>query len=296
MIKQSKHQITGRVGESWFESILPASWIFEKPKTDIGLDGRVFLGTDESVGELEFAVQIKTTNNLKRQGKHFIFTGIKSDTFKFWATRVYPTFLIVYDNKNKKGYYVILSSSLNSLTDLQEKKKSVVIKFPVASELSKDNAMILANKTLEYYVKMNDELRKVRFEKNYVPLIHSISKCIRHLFISERASHDNNIDDNKKFDVYGLAISTHTEVLASLDKFMTTCNVDPNSNELMPDFKRFYHAKLLEVIPNIDNPTLVNGITLYQADEKKFLPSLKMFQEYLLEFLVILTRERPTQK
>ena len=46
MPKQTSAQILGRLGERWFQSILPPEFVFTRPSEDFGIDGVVTIGGD----------------------------------------------------------------------------------------------------------------------------------------------------------------------------------------------------------------------------------------------------------
>jgi len=102
MIKQTESQNLGRAGERWFQSMLPKEWIFQKPEEDIGLDGKIIIGSDRETGGNEFAVQIKASKSWDTKDGLISVEGIKTDTISFWGSRLYPTLLVLFDEQKKQ--------------------------------------------------------------------------------------------------------------------------------------------------------------------------------------------------
>jgi hypothetical protein len=118
MVKQTEAQHKGRAGERWFLSLLPPEWIFQKPEEDIGIDGKVIIGTHESTGGFEFGVQIKASKNWQVKDGEISVEGIKSDTFLFWGSRPFPTILCLYDISKNIGYYGWVFDLINQPIEL----------------------------------------------------------------------------------------------------------------------------------------------------------------------------------
>jgi hypothetical protein len=105
MVKQTQAQALGRSGERWFQAQLPSEWIFQPPIEDIGLDGKVIIGTSESTGDLEFGVQVKAKRKWVVKKGVIDVDGIKRETLRYWGSRLFPTMLVVYDVSENRGYW-----------------------------------------------------------------------------------------------------------------------------------------------------------------------------------------------
>ena len=74
---------------------MPREWIYQKPDDDIGLDGRVTLGTRSATGGFEFAVQVKTSKRWESSDGSIAVRDVKVDSLLFWGSRLYPTMLVL---------------------------------------------------------------------------------------------------------------------------------------------------------------------------------------------------------
>ena len=125
MVKQTESQIIGRAGERWFQGLIPREWIFQRPEEDIGLDGKVTIGTNTATGGLEFGVQVKASTNWDIKDGVISLAGIKTDTLVFWGSRLYPTLLVLYDVSKDTGYYGWASDITNSAIEPSEMDPNV---------------------------------------------------------------------------------------------------------------------------------------------------------------------------
>lgn len=139
MVQQSDAQILGREAETWFRSVLPREWIAEQPKEDIGLDFIVFIGDKTEVGKLEFGVQVKGSANRPIVRDDIVSeAGITRGNVIFWASRLAPTLLVLYDDSKKQGYYgwipkILPSAELREF--LASKRATITLKVPIGNRI-----------------------------------------------------------------------------------------------------------------------------------------------------------------
>jgi hypothetical protein len=94
MPKSSTPQETGRLGERWFVSKLPASWIFQPPHEDVGIDGVVVICEPGQCNGLEFRVQVKASAQFRRKEGRIVIPDVKHSAMQYWVTGFTPTLLV----------------------------------------------------------------------------------------------------------------------------------------------------------------------------------------------------------
>jgi hypothetical protein len=90
--------------------IARCGFTFETIKADYGYDGIIF--TYDSQGEIENSymfVQLKATDKVKlsKDQKHVLFRISKKD-MRLWQDEIASVYLVLFDAKNEKAYWVYL--------------------------------------------------------------------------------------------------------------------------------------------------------------------------------------------
>ena len=162
MRKQSKAQVIGREGERWFHSVLPPEWSIQKPLDDFGIDGIVAVGTQAHLSPIEFGVQIKSSSRFKIIDRKLIVPRISRDELLYWSRKFYPTLIIAYDTRAKRGYFDWISN-VSSLGDLQKRQDYHYIHISV-DRIVTDDCWPLIKSELEAFHAQFSEAFHTQFE------------------------------------------------------------------------------------------------------------------------------------
>lgn len=181
MFKHSTAQATGRAGERWFQFLLPKEWIFDPPREDVGLDGRVIIIDDNRhISGHEFDVQIKTSKEWKITNGQIRLDGLKLSTLKFWGARLTPVLLVLYDESRDTGYFSWIKDtwdSRNPITYLRSRNKTIGLSIDSRSVLSKSSWDSIKKDVFKYYLRIVTSYEKL----NFIPNINTLTTCLWHL-------------------------------------------------------------------------------------------------------------------
>lgn len=118
-----------------FNNSMPLAWLKREQNPDVHVDYSVELREkSEPTGKI-FYVQLKGCENPKYTADYLKYS-LKSKHLSYYQDRLkIPVFLMVFDIKNKKGYWVFLQKYLNvnAANKKWEKKGSLTIKIPLAN-------------------------------------------------------------------------------------------------------------------------------------------------------------------
>lgn len=135
MPKQNKAQNTGRLGERWFPQQLPANWIFQPPREDIGIDGVVVICEDSPSNGLEFHVQIKSSEEWKVHNES-ILLRVKKHNLNYWLAGFNPTLVVLYDTSRNIGWYSWVNQLIaEDISALKGESKTVLLSIPINRKL-----------------------------------------------------------------------------------------------------------------------------------------------------------------
>lgn len=296
MIRQTEAQNLGRAGERWLESIIPKEWIFQKPAEDIGLDGKVIIGDDRFAGGLEFGVQIKASKKWKIKNGIITLNGISSDTYRFWATRLFPTIIVLYDVTNDKGYYSFLFTALKNPAHLIyiPHHKTISLQFDINFELNKDNWEKIEKSVNTYYSNLVHSLYWVRNTINLFPYISKILKCIEMLHLTYDQPGDN--ENDKMLRRLGISIS-HKRIVNTLLEIIEKFSLSRNSPYMINGLINFYIKTVKTFIPDFEKLLNTDSETVvYLINEEKMDEETPKLVQCVIKFLSDLTGENGLDK
>jgi hypothetical protein len=295
MIKQTESQNIGRAGERWFQSILPKEWIFKKPEEDIGIDGKIILGTENFTGGLEFGVQIKSSKSWEIKEGTISVEGIKTDTIAFWGSRLYPTMLVLYDESKDMGYYGWVFDIINHPIEFAVPfarliKKSITLKMRCSSILSKNSLSQIKRDVEEYYMKFIDSLIALRKSINVLPIVNKLVEAIRGIYLSHMQKPKSS-DETMLLDL--MMATSHKQVVLSLKELQNKYQLEIGSGNFIHYFITTYINEVNKIINEFDQfveRNKTNAIWINPEMRQKNTPKLI---DMILDFMLVLTDDKP---
>ena len=133
MARNSGHinAAVGDHGEVWLASQLPLGWIWQPPRLDLGKDGLIVIRDNSDLHNLEFAVQIKSSQRISSSNKHVIVRGVSRSSVQYWFASPLPTLVVAVDVSNHKAWYAWHLDLFDSPTELfNNKSKEISIGIP----------------------------------------------------------------------------------------------------------------------------------------------------------------------
>jgi hypothetical protein len=294
MIKQTESQNLGRAGERWFQSILPREWIFQKPEEDIGLDGKVIIGTDHSTGGFEFAVQVKTSRNWKIKRDKIFVDGIKSDTIVFWGSRMYPTLVILYDSDKDIGYYgwvfdIITNPMVFAHPLKNAAQKTVRLEFLASKTLDKNSFEEIEKTVSNYYSRYISSLQELRKTVNLLPTINRLVTCIRNIHLS----HNEDASSDNQLRMLGLLMITgHTGIIRALDDLQKKYQLEIGSRNFINYFIANYIKQVSKFIHPFEKVVFEKKNYAVALNDEERISMTPMLLDLLFNLLQILTDEK----
>lgn len=127
----------GDQGELWFAAALPQGWIWQPPRRDFGKDGLIVIRDGTNLHNLEFSVQIKTSELPRIRDGSVILNGISRSSIRYWFASPLPTLIVAVDIVHRVGWYawhLDLYDSPNELFEVEG--KTMTIRIPQTNQLN----------------------------------------------------------------------------------------------------------------------------------------------------------------
>jgi len=80
----SAHSHLGDQGELWFAAALPLGWVWQPPRRDFGKDGLIVIRDGSELHNLEFSVQIKTSERPRVHDGFIVLSGMSRSSIRYW--------------------------------------------------------------------------------------------------------------------------------------------------------------------------------------------------------------------
>lgn len=220
MRRQSGSQITGREGERWFQSRIPAEWSVQKPADDFGTDCIVAIGDSKNLTPYEFGVQVKSSANFKMVRNHIVLPRISREEIEYWSGKFIPTLIVAFDTKDKVGFFEWISN-LVSITEFRSNRSTFYLHIDRNRQFSDRCWEVIKGEVIRFH---NEFSIAMKGSKEIIPLATNLASLLRNLCVSRMA--DVSVRDEQVAYVTAQAW-THPEVIRQLDRFIP--GVDPES-------------------------------------------------------------------
>jgi uncharacterized protein DUF4365 len=225
-MKQTEAQSIGRKGERWFQNILPKEWIFQRPSEDIGIDGAVTIGTSDRISILEFGVQIKASRRWSSKHNIILLPNIGRDKVTYWAARLIPTMIVLYDEDKDRGYYAwVLDLIPNPKEFLLSRNATITLKIPKESRLDENAWATIHQRVQAYYEGLVDSLSRINATRAIFPILASLAMSLQLLHFFQFNNPPSESDEERLLSVSNVV--AHKEVIISLNSFVA--QLDANS-------------------------------------------------------------------
>lgn len=143
--RRTRKHIIADLAANYFERhVLRCGFTVEKVQYDYGLDMIMF--TYQPNGEIEDGlvnIQLKASDNIKAKyeetNAYFSFS-VKQPDLSYWLDQPWPVFLVIYDAKTDKAYWVYIQNYFESMSgfSLKNVKKTYSIRIPTHQIIDED--------------------------------------------------------------------------------------------------------------------------------------------------------------
>jgi len=221
---QSSAQIMGRQGERWFQSVLPPEWLFTRPSEDFGVDGTVSIGTGACVTPVEFGVQVQASKSWAFENGCIVVPGVAVPTLRYWAARLLPTLLVLYDPLKMNGYFA-WTMDLVSRRELEgAANKSIRLKVPDSNLLDSACWSQINRQAVAYHHQLASAFASLSNSAPFLRTTKALASALQALSLPP------NVTMNKKHDkmLHDLAsVAAHRKVVSSLRNLAS--KIDPKT-------------------------------------------------------------------
>jgi len=126
----------GDQGELWFAAALPRGWVWQPPRRDVGKDGLIVIRDHSQLHNLEFSVQIKTSEQPKIANGLLVVRNVPRASVEYWFASPLPTLVVAVDVKNRQGWFAWHLDLFDAPRELYAAKSaSLTLRLPESNRL-----------------------------------------------------------------------------------------------------------------------------------------------------------------
>lgn len=220
MPNQSSSNIIGRKGERWFQSQIPADWIFQIPSEDIGVDGTVVICDNSPMKGTEFRVQIKSSTKFKNS-KQLTISKVKRSTFIYWLTGFTPTLLVIYDTNKNEGYYFWANKLINYNKNLLETTDTEInLSIPKSQKIDVKCWDNIKNDLKELRISISNIIHD---QSVLLPYLHDLMEIIQRLNYSETVKKIDGSEPSKDdlLFLWEVEMNCHKQFILLVEEMLT---------------------------------------------------------------------------
>lgn len=233
MPRITDEQARGDAGERWFVGQLPKGWFFQRPSTDLGVDGIVVVTEPGILNGLEFRVQIKTSKKFPKRGSKVAISGLNLESVRYWFANPTPLLLVAFEDSVNTAYFGWHDDAISDPKgQLSSGRSTLSAYIDVHDVLSLDGWNSIRKRLEEHYAAILQAFYASDVAGFLVPTLHELATEVKYLFFAHSAKH------------WGMEERTADEVaqgertLTLLD-FRTHCDVIRTLQSLNSKLKRF---------------------------------------------------------
>lgn len=172
----------GDRGEVWLASQLPLGWVWQPPRLDLGKDGLIVIRDDSDLHNLEFAIQVKSSQKISFSKKHVVIRGVSKSSVRYWFASPLPTLIVAVDISRQKAWYAWHLDLFNSPADLfNNKSKEISIRIPKSNLLNNEAWGRIRDNLKNHFLELQEALTTKTIAVRVVASINVMTVALRNL-------------------------------------------------------------------------------------------------------------------
>lgn len=172
----------GDQGEAWFFAALPRGWIWQPPRRDVGKDGLIVIRDESELHNLEFSIQIKSSERPKIQGGDVLLAGVPRASIRYWFASPSPTLVVAVDISNRMGWYAWHLDLFDSPAELfGSAAKTVTLRIPQTNRLDSAGWTSIRAALLQHFTALQRALSTDAMTPRVLATVHDVARIVGNL-------------------------------------------------------------------------------------------------------------------
>lgn len=196
--QRPQQHVTDENAQRFVKNILPPEWICREGDIDYGVDFEVEITQDGLVTGSHFLIQLKGTQHLIVRKKRYVAHSCETSTLNYFLQRQELVIYLVYDDINKKGYWIWIQDYLRNEDAAWKLKQTTTVKIPLTNLFDKEAIKEIERRVTAKH--FEDKLLTAVQTAQNPDFSYSYNKLENKL---EIVAHPKNVTNPKIFDITG---------------------------------------------------------------------------------------------
>jgi hypothetical protein len=172
----------GDQGELWFAAQLPFGWVWQPPRRDLGKDGLIVIRDKSDLHNLEFAVQVKTSERPVIQRGWVVKSGLSRSSVMYWFASPLPTLVVAVDMIGRRAWYAWHLDLFESpATVFRSTERTVTIRIPEQNELNEAGWQDIRHRLKEHFGSLLDAISEANSSSRLLPAVNTLARNVSNL-------------------------------------------------------------------------------------------------------------------
>jgi len=172
----------GDQGELWFAAQLPLGWVWQPPRRDFGKDGLIVIRDNSELHNLEFAVQVKTSERPVIRDGWVVKSGLSRSSVMYWFASPLPTLVVAVDIVGRRAWFAWHLDLFDSPAEVfHSTQNTVTIRLPERNELNDAGWDAIRQRLKEHFASLVDALVAADSASRLLPAVNTLARNIGNL-------------------------------------------------------------------------------------------------------------------
>jgi hypothetical protein len=183
----------GDQGEIWFAGQLPFGWVWQPPRRDLGKDGLIVIRDNSDLHNLEFSVQVKTSERPVILEGSVVKSGVSRSSVMYWFASPLPTLVVAVDIVERSAWYAWHLDLFEPSADLfRSDQKTVTIRIPERNRLNETGWADIRRDLKQHFGSLLDALDAASISSRLIPTVNALVRNASNLLKLAKGLSGNN--------------------------------------------------------------------------------------------------------
>lgn len=244
----------GDQGELWFAAQLPFGWVWQPPRRDFGKDGLIVIRDNSELHNLEFSVQVKTSERPVIRDGWVVKSGVSRSSVMYWFASPLPTLVVAVDIIRRRAWFSWHLDLFESpAVVFHSTQKTVTIRLPERNALTDAGWDTIRQRLKEHFSSLVDALAAAQEASRLLPVVNTLARNIGNLVKLSKAPAPATaaaITDQSRMSVF-IEQLEHRSVLSAVRVLLAHIRPDTRAWHHIRAWTDAYEATALRAYPSL---------------------------------------------
>jgi len=245
----------GDQGEIWFAGQLPLGWVWQPPRRDLGKDGLIVIRDHSVLHNLEFSVQVKTSERPVIQEGSVVKSGLSRSSVMYWFASPLPTLVVAVDIVERRAWYAWHLDLFDSPADVfRSDQKTVTIRIPERNRLDETGWADIRRDLKQHFGSLLDAINDASASSRLLPAVNALTRHASNLLKLAKVPPPPNKAQVTKETGMSVFIEQleHKSVLSVVRSLVKHVRPDSSAAHHLQAWIDAYEATVFSAYPNLN--------------------------------------------